>query len=144
MSSNKERAMDLLRSIEIMRERQINFQRLAGVKIDSDELEDKLELSEVYILKIIEEAVELRKTLPSHFNKFENNPAQIDRGRMVHELVDMLMFTINYCLVWDITAEELLKAIPMIQVTNFNRLATKVLKRGLDDGVLKPAGSCNQ
>lgn len=106
--------------------KQITFQRLVGFDIlDEDQ---KLKLSETYVVKAAEECFELRKTFPSFLNQYEKVDTEIDRSRMIAELVDVLLFLINFCLVWRISIDEIVRGASRVQANNFDKLGRKLLK----------------
>lgn len=104
----------------IMR-RQKEFQILAGIDLGKD----KEILSENFIFKTIEELVELRKEIPSGFNKFEKVPKVFTRTGVLGELSDVMLFICNFMLVWDISKAELIKAMLNKQNQNFDKLLEK-------------------
>lgn len=104
------------------------FQKLAGLPIESDTFEDKATLSEVYIFKAIEELVELRKTIPSTMNKWAKNQPEMSRQRMKEELSDVILFLVNFTIVWDLTISEILDAVSKVQTVNFQKLNDKLAR----------------
>lgn len=109
-------------------DRQELFQELVGYNLKQLGLEAKLNVSEAYILKMIEECVELRKTMPSAFNQFEKNRACLSQMRMLQELSDVLLFAVNFMITWDVDPVELLLVMEGVQDNNFDKLQAKLKK----------------
>lgn len=112
--------MSLSRVVEL----QLEFQKLCDIDLTANEHE----LSEMYLFKAIEEVVELRKTLPSHLNKWAKTQGEDNREETLSELADVLLFLLNFSIVKKITPEETLIAIMKKQEENFLKLKEKKLK----------------
>lgn len=101
--------------------KQEEFQETAGIDLNTG-LAGKLSLSESYLMKTIEEIVELRKTFPSGFNRWEKNPAPLDipsmEQRMREELADVHLFLVNFMLVWGLRITDILYTIEQVQDRN--------------------------
>lgn len=113
-------------SIDHILRRQLEFQRLVNIPIDEESMETKLHLAENYLFKAVEEIVELRKTMPSSFNKYEKNPSTAEQIQMLKELSDVLLFLINFCLVWNFSIKDIMNTIDLVQMNNFKKLAEKI------------------
>lgn len=108
---------------------QLDFQKLAEIPIDSEDLAVKLDLTEGFILKAVEELVELRKTMPSSFNKYAKTQPEINLKRTMEELCDVQLFLINIGLVWGFTLDEMLSTISYVQANNFIKIREKIATR---------------
>ncbi len=100
-------------------DRQRDFQELCGVNISTNDNHEKNLIAEVFLFKLIEEVVELRKTQPSALNSAAKTQPQINRQEMLNELADVCLFLINFTIIRDITTIELLNAIKSVQDNNF-------------------------
>lgn len=107
-------------------ERQKEFQRFLGFPIDSNLGHDRNELSEKYIFKLIEEAIELRKEFPSVVNPWSKKQKEVEIPRVKEEMSDVFLFFVNIMATWKISPEELFETI--IQVQNNNLLKVKERK----------------
>jgi hypothetical protein len=105
---------------------QLEFQKLAEIPILSEDLAVKLHLTEGFILKAIEELIELRKTMPSAFNKYAKVQPTVNMERTRDELIDVILFIVNIALVWGFTLEELVSGISYIQANNFAKIRDKI------------------
>jgi NTP pyrophosphatase (non-canonical NTP hydrolase) len=112
---------------ELLR-RQREFQKQAGLKIDTIVESERNQLGEMYLFKAIEEVIELRREFPSTLNKWSKNQKLADRTNILNELSDVMLFLMNFCLVWRITPEELTKNIEQVQCWNIGRLAEKQMR----------------
>jgi len=108
--------------------RQLEFQRLVDFPIDSILEKDRNELSEKYIFKLIEEAIELRKEFPSVMNPWSKTQKNIDLNRIQEELSDVLLFYINILLTWKIPIENLIEIADKVQQNNFTKIKEKKMK----------------
>ncbi len=102
-------------------EKQRRFQKLCGKQIDTKDSFTKSFLSEMYLFKAIEEVVELRKTFPSALNESAKIQPEIDRTELLKEYSDVILFLINFGILWGISDEELLGTIEMVQANNFRK-----------------------
>jgi len=109
-------------------ERQKDFQRIVGFPIDSNLESDRNEMSEKYIFKLIEEAIELRKEFPSVMNPWSKKQKEVDLLRVKEEMSDVLLFFINLLATWKFSFEEILNVIEEVQENNFSKVAEKKLK----------------
>ncbi len=115
-------------TIEDVFRRQIEFQELCGLDIYSkSELELNI-LSETFLFKVIEEVIELRKTMPSGLNPSAKVQPIIDKQEMINELCDVSLFLINFMLTRNITISEVLDSIIEVQNNNFAIKKSKLLK----------------
>ena len=113
--------------LQKIKERQIEFQRLVGFPIDSKLETDRNELSEKYVFKLIEEAIELRKEFPSIMNPWSKKNKPADLSRIKEEMSDVLLFFINLLITWRIDFEDLLKVAQGVQDVNFYKVKEKKL-----------------
>lgn len=109
--------------------RQKEFQRVVGFPIDSISESDRNEMSEKYVFKLIEEAVELRKEFPSVVNPWSKKQKPADIQRVKEEFSDVLLFLINIAIVWKFSPEEILEMVESVQSNNFRNIKQK--KMGL-------------
>lgn len=141
----------MLNKLEELVENQKEFQRGLGWPIDSVSESDRNELSERYIFKLIEEAVELRREFPSVMNPWSKHQKSADITRIKEEFSDVLMFLINIAIVWKFSPEDVLESLIKTQKNNFKKikerkmavLNTDILKipnrvSGVGDGNLSP------
>ena len=110
---------------------QLEFQKLAEIPIQSEDLETRLHLTEGFILKAIEELIELRKTMPSAFNKYAKVQPVVDMTRTRDELIDTILFLVNIAIVWGFTLEEIVSGISYIQANNFAKIREKKRQRAI-------------
>ena len=110
-------------------ERQREFQRFVDFPIDSVRESDRNELSEKYIFKLIEEAVELRKEFPSVANPWSKKQKAADIDRIKEEFCDVVMFAINIALTWKLTPDEIFDALCKVQDNNFRNVKQKKLNQ---------------
>ena len=113
---------------EILQKQKI-FQRAVGFPIDSLRSVDRNEMSEKYIFKAIEELIELRKEFPSTMNPWSKTQNAPDRGRILEEFSDVLLFLTNFALVWRIDINELILQIEKTQTKNFESVKVKKMKQ---------------
>lgn len=106
-------------------DRQREFQRAVGFPIDSITEADRNEMSEKYVFKLIEEAVELRKEFPSVVNPWSKKQKPADIQRVKEEFADVLMFALNIAIVWRFTPEEILQILVDVQNNNFMNIKKK-------------------
>lgn len=109
---------------------QKEFQRLMQLPIDSEDPETKNRLAEIYLFKLIEEVVELRKTQPSGLVIHKKTP-KIDRSEMLAETADVAMFLIDFMIVREITVFELMMKIKEKQSVNFAKRQSQLLEEKL-------------
>lgn len=102
-------------------EKQKRFQKLCGKQIETEDNFTKSFLSEMYLFKAIEEVVELRKTFPSALNESAKIQPEIDRTELLKEFSDVLLFLMNFAILWKISDEELLNTIEFVQTNNFSK-----------------------
>jgi NTP pyrophosphatase (non-canonical NTP hydrolase) len=108
--------------------RQKEFQKAVGFQVDSDKESIRNELSEKYLFKAIEEIVELRKEFPSMMNPWSKSQGLSDEKRVREELVDVLLFLLNFAIVWRITPTEILEEMKKVQDKNFEKMEEKKAK----------------
>lgn len=119
--------------------KQIEFQKNVGFPIESILESDRNELSEKYIFKAIEELIEVRKEFPSVMNPWSKNQKNADREKILNEFSDVLLFLINFSIVWKIKPEEILESIEKTQSFNFSKMKERKMKN-LNDDILKIPG----
>lgn len=115
-------------NIEKIIETQKEFQRFVGFPIDSNLEQDRNELSEKYVFKLIEEAVELRKEFPSVANPWSKKQKEADINRIKEEMSDVFLFFMNIMATWKVSPEELFETIAQVQNNNFVKVKEKKLK----------------
>lgn len=140
-----------MNNLEQLIDKQKEFQRGLGWPIDSVSESDRNELSERYIFKMIEEAVELRREFPSVMNPWTKHQKSASLARVKEEYCDVLMFLINFAIVWKFTPEEIMEQLSATQKNNFKKIKERkmsilnndILKipnriSGIGDGNLSP------
>lgn len=120
-------------------ENQKEFQRLVGFPIDSILEKERNELSEKFIFKLIEEAVELRKEFPSVVNPWSKSQKNADLTRVKEELSDVILFLVNIINVWKFTETELVETLLKVQTNNFRGVKQKKMDM-LNSDILKIPG----
>lgn len=120
-------------------DRQKQFQREVGYPIDSITESDRNEMSEKYVFKLIEEAVELRKEFPSVVNPWSKKQKPADLQRIKEEFSDVLLFLTNIAIVWKLSPEEIMKMVEEVQDNNFMKLKQKKMDL-LNADILKIPG----
>ena len=104
-------------------ENQKKFQKKIGKpfsNIDSKKEKDKQELSDMYVLTMVDEIVEFRN---EYYQKaWKKEKKIIDYDKLQEELTDVWLFLINLTITWDISPEKLLRKIEEKQLKNFKRL----------------------
>src|SRR3990167_5724612 len=115
------------RRIQKIIEIQKEFQRLVGFPIDSILERDRNEMSEKYILKLIEEAIEARKEFPSVMNPWSKSSVQADKKKVTEEFVDVFLFLVNLLNCWKISLEDFISAIEEKQEINIRKVKEKQL-----------------
>lgn len=108
--------------------RQKEFQRAVGFPIDSISEIDRNDMSERYIFKLIEEAVELRKEFPSSINPWSKKQKSADLQRVKEEFSDVVLFLINIAIVWKFSPEQILEILENVQQNNINVLKEKKME----------------
>lgn len=111
--------------LEKIKERQHQFQKLVKFPIDTVLEQERNELAEKYIFKMIEEMIELRKEFPSAMNPWSKSQKKADRSRILEELSDVILFFINFMILWKISPEEILDMIEKVQENNYNSVKQK-------------------
>ena len=122
--------------IKTLLKNQIDFQKLVGLPIDTKVESERNELAEIYIFKMIEEAVELRREFPSTMNKWSKYNKPADMARIKEELSDVMFFLINFILTFKLTPEEILEQLESVQANNFQKVKAKMMKL-LNEDILK-------
>lgn len=106
-------------------ERQREFQKEVGFPIDSVRESDRNEMAEKYLFKAIEEIIELRKEFPSAVNPWSKEQKVADLTRIREEFSDVLLFLINFMIVWRLSPEEILSQLEINQDMNFDYIKKK-------------------
>lgn len=109
--------------------RQREFQKLVGFPIDSSREVDRNEMAEKYLFKAIEEIIELRREFPSAINPWSKSQQLSDPERIKEEFSDVILFLINFAIVWKITPEKMLEVIEQTQQNNFNSFKIKKIEQ---------------
>lgn len=117
-------------------EKQKEFQRILGWPIDSILENDRNELSERYIFKLIEEAVELRREFPSVINPWSKHQKAADLTRVKEELTDVILFLVNILAVWRFSPDEMSEMIEKVQDNNFKKIKERKMEM-LNSDILK-------
>lgn len=104
---------------------QAEFQRLAGVKIQTNLNSERIRLAEIFLFKAIEEIIELRRTFPSQLNKWSKSQPVVDMTQTKNELCDSILFLTNFALAMDISPEEIATQLQLVQENNFKILKSK-------------------
>jgi NTP pyrophosphatase (non-canonical NTP hydrolase) len=128
--------MELQNSLNQIKNKQIEFQKLVGFPVDSIIEQEICKLGELYIFKAIEELIELRKEFPSSMNPWSKDQKTSDRDRILEEFADVSLFLINFANVWKLSNEEILETISRVQELNFLNLKIKKLEE-LNHEILK-------
>jgi uracil-DNA glycosylase family 4 len=113
------------KKIEKILERQLKFQKMVNLPVDSHELETQCKLSEIYIFKMIEEAVELRKEFPSMLNAWSKVQKTPDISRIKEEMCDVFLFFVNIMLTWKVSLDDLIEVLNSVQKNNFIKVKEK-------------------
>lgn len=133
---------NLLEEISLLQSKQKSFQKFVGAEIDSNVEEERLRLIEIYIYKLIEEGIELRKEFPSMLNIWSKQQKYYELPKVKGEMCDILLFFINICCALDIPFEDMIRHCTQIQANNFAVLKRKKMKI-LNDEILRiPALTC--
>ena len=117
-----------MNEIEKIIQRQKEFQRFIGFPIDSNLEKDRNELSEKYLFKMIEEAIELRKEFPSIMNPWSKKQKEADMTRILEEMSDVFLFFVNLLVTWRVTAWELFEVVKKVQDNNLQKVKEKKMK----------------
>lgn len=120
-------------------EKQKDFQRFLGWPIDSNLEEDRDRLFEIFIFKMIEEAIELRKESPSVLNPWSKKQKEADHTRIKEEMSDVLLFFFNLCITWKLPLQELFDTVQKVQENNFMKIKEKKMKM-LNEKILSIPG----
>lgn len=107
---------------------QFRFQKFVGFPIDSILEQDRNEMSEKYIFKMIEEAIELRREFPSVMNPWSKHQKGADLDRIKQELSDVFLFFSNLLLVWKIPFDEFVEYVFEVQKKNFLKIKTRKME----------------
>lgn len=108
---------------------QREFQKLVGFPIDSIREVDRNEMSEKYIFKAIEELIEVRKEFPSMLNPWSKTQKFADNTRVAEEFCDVLLFLINFMIVWKFSPSMILGQLIETQRKNFNSFKIKKIEQ---------------
>jgi NTP pyrophosphatase (non-canonical NTP hydrolase) len=102
---------------------QLRFQKKVGkpfTKITTKDIREKEKLSDLFVLSLIDEAIEFR----NQYNKkaWVKKRFKVNKEELIEELVDMYLFLINLTILWDLTPSELIKVVKNKQLKNIKRL----------------------
>lgn len=125
--------------IEDIYQRQYSFQKFIDFPVDSNLEDDRNEMSEKFVFKLIEESIELRKEFPSMMNPWSKSQKQPDLIRIKEELSDVFLFFINFLMVWKIDFGDFTNFVKTIQDRNFQKIKEKKMK-SLNDKILSIPG----
>ena len=85
---------------------------------------------------MIEEVIELKKEFPSVINKLSKDQRNANIQRVREELSDVILFLVNFILVWKFSTAEIVDMVERVQENNFkhvkNLLLAKLNKEILD------------
>lgn len=121
---------------------QIRFQKLVGFPIDTNLESERNELAEIYVFKMIEEAVELRKEFPSVMNRWSKKQKPADINRIQEEFCDVVFFLMNFMIVFKLTPDEVIEKLLEVQKNNFNKIKGKMMD-SLNQDILRIQNSVN-
>lgn len=120
---------ELIHRLTVIKQTQYAFQKRMGIDMTDPDVLSSYRLGESYLMKTIEEIVELRKCFPSGFNRWEKNPPRPDfdemHKRIREEFADVALFLVNFTLVFGITLEEVLDTVEEVQEVNIKKLQEK-------------------
>lgn len=120
-------------------QRQHNFQKFLGWPIDSNLEEDRNRLFEIFIFKLIEEAIELRKETPSVMNPWSKKQKEANHERIKEEMSDVFLFFLNLMITWKLPLEEFIETVHKVQANNVLRIKEKKMKM-LNERILNIPG----
>lgn len=109
-------------------QKQLAFEKVIGVPIETLLETERNQMSEIFIFKMIEEAIEARKEFPSVMNKWSKSQKNADISRVQEELSDVFVFFLNLLLVWHIDWDDFLDIVRCTQQNNFTKIKEKKLK----------------
>ena len=101
---------------------QIEFEKTIGVPINTILEKERNEMSEMFLFKLIEEAVETRREFPSVMNKWAKTQKSADPARISEELSDVFLFFFNLLIVWRIDWADFLEQVKKTQFENFTKM----------------------
>lgn len=132
--------LDYTARLHLIVKRQIEFQYMTGFHINSKLESEKLQLAEFYLMKLIEEVVETRKTFPSQMNPYQKNqPTNFSREDILAEFVDILLFATNFKILWNFDDEKILTAMEHKQAINIQKVKDKLMSQ-LNHEILRSPG----
>ena len=112
-------------NLEQLRSRQTEFQKFVGFPVESSLEKDRNDMSEKYVFKLIEEAIEFRKEFPSSINPWSKHQKFADETRLKEEFSDILLFAINIANLWKFSTEDMLEVLKQTQINNFLKVKVK-------------------
>lgn len=108
--------------------KQIEFEEAIGVPIHTILEKERNQLSEVFIFKLIEEAIETRREFPSAMNEWSKSQTAADVTRVQEELSDVFIFFLNVLLTWRIDWSDFLQQVRDTQYKNFTKIKERKMK----------------
>lgn len=108
--------------------KQKEFEKILNIPIDTVLESERNELSEIFILKTIEELIEVRREFPSQMNKWSKTQTEANLTRIKIELADVFLFFTNLLLTWKIDWEEFIYAVKFVQNNNFIKVKERMMK----------------
>ena len=115
--------------MEKILERQKVFQRLLGLPIDTVLEDERNEMAESFVFKLIEEAIEVRKEFPSRMNKWSKKQKRANIPRIKDEMSDVYLFLMNLLAVWKIDVEDFMDNVESVQSANFVHIRSRLLEK---------------
>lgn len=88
-------------------ELQKNLQALHGHVFEEMDIQAKEQYTKDMVLYLLEETHELLRE--TNFKTYKKVRKPIDREKIKMELVDILCFYVNLCLVWDVDVSDLMR-----------------------------------
>lgn len=108
--------------------KQREFEKVIGVPIDTILEKERNQMSEMFLFKLIEEAIETRREFPSVMNAWAKNQKQADPQRISEELSDVFLFFINLLIVWRIDWPDFIEQVKKTQNENYTKIKEKKMR----------------
>ena len=106
-------------------EQQRLFQRAVNIPIDSILEDDRNRMSETFLWLMTKEIVELSREIPSVANPWSKHQKIADIARIKEEFADVMLFLLNFALVWKFQLDDTLDILEKTQKANFVKIKTK-------------------
>lgn len=101
-------------------ELQKTLQSLHGHDFEKMDIQAKEQYTKDMVLYLLEETHELLRE--TNFKTYKKVRKPIIREKIEMELIDMLCFYVNLCLVWDVSVEDLLRVYSQKNKINIERI----------------------